>query len=93
MVPILGPHERHQTVSIYTYDLIDLFYMPHVNPFRLRISNHQFLSKYFKHIHPFQQVINNSLFSYFLLFSSIFSYFHNKYFCYYRSVSTYPNLP
>ena len=59
MVPILALHEQHRTVSQYNIDLIELYYMPHVNPFRLRISYHQFLSKYFKQIHPYQQVINN----------------------------------
>ena len=76
MVPVLAPHEQQQSVYIYLFDLIYLFYIPHVNPFKLRTSYHQFLSKNFKHIHPYQQVINNLVFSYFLLFSPIFFYFY-----------------
>jgi hypothetical protein len=79
MIPVLAPPAPQQSVNIYPYDLIYFLNTPHVNPFGLRISYHQFLSKNFKHIHPYQQVINNLLFSYFLLFSPIFFYF-----CIYR---------
>jgi len=61
---------------MYLYEIIYLKTFPHAKPFKHGTFYHQILSKNFKHIHPYQQVINNLLFSIFLLFSSIFFYFH-----------------
>jgi hypothetical protein len=88
MVAILDSYEPPYCGNIYLYDLINLFNQFHVNPLGLRLFNHQFLSKNSKQFHPFEQVIDNLLFSLFLLFSPIFSYFHIYYPSFYKHVNT-----